>query len=82
MARQMAAACILGAGMALTGCNTVIGAGRDVQAVGGGISHVAREVNNELLGGYGSWNEGVASAGEPCDPAGEELSGASGLPPC
>lgn len=72
----------LAGALVLTGCNTVMGVGRDVQAVGGGISHVARDVNNEVFGGYGSWNEGTATAGEPCDPGGEELLGASGLPSC
>lgn len=82
MTRVATITCMLGAMAALTACNTVAGAGRDVQAVGGGISHVAREVNNEVFGGHSAGNEGVATAGKPCDPNGEELKGASGLPPC
>ncbi|WP_339950877.1 entericidin A/B family lipoprotein [uncultured Albimonas sp.] len=33
---------------ALAGCNTVEGAGRDIQAAGSGVSHVATESEEEL----------------------------------
>lgn len=82
MAPIKSCAAALAGALMLTGCNTVIGVGRDVQAVGSGISYVARDVNNEVFGGYGSWNEGIVTAGEPCDPAAGELRGGSGLPPC
>lgn len=82
MAPIKSCAAALAGALMLTGCNTVIGVGRDVQAVGSGISYVARDVNNEVFGGYGRWNEGTVTAGEPCDPAAGELRGGSGLPPC
>ena len=34
--------------LALAGCNTVDGAGQDVQAAGEGVSHAANEAEEEL----------------------------------
>lgn len=82
MRHPLLAACALSALSALPACHTIEGAGRDIQAVGGGVSYVARDINNEVFGGYGSWERGVASAGEPCDPNAGELAGGGGLPPC
>lgn len=82
MRRPILAACALGAILLMPACHTIEGVGRDIQAVGDGVSFVARDVNNEVFGGYGDWDEGVASAGEPCDPNAGELAGGSGLPPC
>jgi len=36
------------AATALAGCNTVDGAGRDIQAAGSGVSHAATEAEEEL----------------------------------
>lgn len=82
MKHSILATCALGAVMALPACHTVEGVGRDIQVVGDGVSFVARDINNEVFGGYGSWEQGVATAGEPCDPGDGELAGGSGLPPC
>ena len=70
------------AGILLAGCNTVAGVGKDVTAVGKGVSHFAYEVRDEVFGKPGPKPRGYAYAGEPCDPSGSELSGGSALPPC
>nr|WP_218161078.1 entericidin A/B family lipoprotein [Albimonas pacifica] len=36
------------AAAALSACNTVDGAGRDIQAAGSGVSHAANEAEEEL----------------------------------
>ncbi|MFN7056167.1 hypothetical protein [Hyphomonas sp.] len=71
-----------GGAFLLTGCHTVEGVGRDIQAVGTGIAYVARDTNDQLFGGYGGSPQGTAEVGEPCDALGDELAGGSGLPPC
>lgn len=82
MRRPILATCALGAILLLPACHTIEGVGRDIQLVGDGVRFVARDINNEVFGGYGSWEQGVASAGEPCDPNAGELAGGSGLPAC
>lgn len=73
----------IGAAMiALSGCNTVEGVGKDVTAAGKGVAHVAGEVRDEVFGKPGPKPRGYAAVGEPCDPSGSELRGGSGLPPC
>ena len=80
--------------IALTGCSTVAGVGKDVSAVGRGLTHVAGEVRDEVFTGgekpryvetrYTSQSEVRPSVmvREPCDPNAGELRGGSGLPPC
>jgi len=70
------------ASIVLTGCNTVAGVGKDVTAVGKGVTHVAFEVRDEVFGKPGPKPQGYASVGEACDPSGDELSGGNGLPAC
>lgn len=43
-----AAAFILTTSIVLAGCNTVEGAGRDIEAAGDGISEGAREVRDDM----------------------------------
>ncbi|MDJ0920160.1 MAG: hypothetical protein QNI84_03470 [Henriciella sp.] len=64
----------------LPACSTVDGVGRDIQAVGGGVSHLANEARDEMFGPRSS-NRYRAEAGDACDPYGDELAG-GGLPPC
>ena len=66
----------------LAGCNTVAGVGKDVTAVGKGVSHVAYEVRDEVFGKPGPKPQAYASVGEACDPYPDELRGGNGLPPC
>lgn len=80
--------------IALTGCSTVAGVGKDVSAVGRGLTHVAGEVRDEVFTGrdkpryvetrYTSQSEVRPSVivREPCDPNAGELRGGSGLPLC
>ena len=82
MRRPFLETCALGAVLLLPACHTIEGAGRDIQVVGDGVSFVARDINNEVFGGYGRWEQGVASAGEPCDRDAGELAGGSSLPRC
>ena len=35
-------------GLSMTGCNTIEGAGEDVQAAGSGIEHGAKEVKEDM----------------------------------
>ena len=80
----------------LAACNTVTGVGRDVQAVGSGISTASGYVQREVFG-VGQTRTQVASVnyiaatpqpgqptvsvGRACDPD-AELAGGEGLPPC
>lgn len=73
---------VLAASVALTGCNTMAGVGKDVTAVGKGVTHVAYEVRDEVFGKPGPQPRGYASVGEACDPNPDELRGGSGLPAC
>ena len=75
-------AAALASSVLITGCNTVAGVGKDVTAVGKGVSHVAYEVRDEVFGKPGPKPTAYAVAGEPCDPNPSELRGGSGLPPC
>lgn len=70
------------AGLMLAGCNTVAGVGKDVTAVGKGVTHVAFEVRDEVFGKPGPKPRGYAYVGEACDPTADELRGGNGLPPC
>jgi len=73
----------------LAGCNTVNGLGKDVQAVGRGVSQASVYVERQVFAPAKSpqAGSGVAErsatvrAGEACDPSGE-LAGGRGLPPC
>lgn len=75
----------------LAACNTVSGVGKDVSALGKGVTHMADEVSDEFFPAprrntvrtvyVQPQRRGVASAGQPCDPYSGELSGGS-LPPC
>lgn len=77
---------IMGAGVAasflLAGCNTFAGVGKDVTAVGNGVTHIAYEVRDEVFGKPGPKPRAYAEVGEACDPNPGELLGASGLPSC
>jgi len=83
---------LLAALMALTllpACNTVAGAGKDVSALGRGITHVATEVNDEVFQrdrrtypAEVRYRQPVATVGQACDPNASELYGGNGLPPC
>lgn len=64
----------------LPACSTIDGVGRDIQAFGGGVSHLATEARDEMFGPR-SQAQYRADAGEACDPYADELSG-GGLPPC
>ncbi|MEM1088008.1 MAG: entericidin A/B family lipoprotein [Pseudomonadota bacterium] len=78
----------------LGGCSTVSGVGKDVSAVGRGISHVADEIREEVFqrdakpryveNRYTSQSSVRPSVivKDPCDPNAGELRGGSGLPPC
>ncbi|MEO1642298.1 MAG: entericidin A/B family lipoprotein [Pseudomonadota bacterium] len=78
----------------LGGCSTVAGVGKDVSAVGRGITHVADEVRDEVFTRrdqpryvetrYTSQSSQRPSVvvKEPCDPNAGELRGGSDLPPC
>ena len=72
----------IAASFMIAGCNTVSGVGKDVTAVGKGVSHVANEVRDEVFGKPGPKPQGFARVGEPCDPNANELRGGNGLPPC
>ena len=72
----------IAASFLLTGCNTLAGVGKDVTAVGNGVTHVAYEVRDEVFGKPGPKPQAYASAGEACDPNPNELRGGAGLPPC
>lgn len=61
----------------LPACGTVAGVGRDVSALGHGISHVASEARAEMF----SSDRRYASAGDACDPYAGELDGGN-LPAC
>ena len=74
----------------LGACNTISGVGKDVSALGKGVTHMADEVGDEFFGAsrrntrtvyVQPQRRGVATAGQPCDPYSGELSGGS-LPPC
>ena len=80
----------------LSACNTVAGVGKDVQAVGSGISSASTYVQREVFGAgprrtdVASVNyiaatpqprQPTVSVGRACDPNGE-LAGGEGLPPC
>lgn len=69
-------------GMMLASCNTVAGVGKDVTAVGKGVTHVAFEVRDEVFGKPGPKPRGYAYVGEACDPSADELQGGNGLPAC
>ncbi|MEM9937269.1 MAG: hypothetical protein AAFZ91_03395 [Pseudomonadota bacterium] len=64
----------------VSACATVDGVGRDIQALGGGVSHLANEARDELFASA-STSRYRAEAGQACDPYADELSGGS-LPPC
>ncbi|MEM1036362.1 MAG: entericidin A/B family lipoprotein [Pseudomonadota bacterium] len=78
----------------LPACSTISGVGKDVSAVGRGISHVADEVREEVFvrdsdRRYAETRYTNQSSvrptvvvKEPCDPSAGELRGGSGLPPC
>ncbi|MEL8055491.1 MAG: entericidin A/B family lipoprotein [Pseudomonadota bacterium] len=78
----------------LPACSTISGIGKDVSAVGRGISHVADEVREEVFtrdsGPRYVENRYTTQSSvrptvvvkEPCDPSAGELKGGSGLPPC
>ena len=74
--------CVAVSSLLLAGCNTVAGVGKDVTAVGKGVTHVADEVRDEVFGKPGPKPQGYASVQQACDPASGELRGGTGLPPC
>lgn len=77
----------------LTACNTVTGVGKDVQAVGNGISSASNYVQREVFGAPAQptrvaqvrpvtpTRQPTVTVGRACDPNGE-LAGGEGLPPC
>ena len=67
--------------LAVPGCNTFEGVGKDISSLGRGVSHVANETRDALFA-PAPQHARVASAGEPCDPAAGELAGGTGLPRC
>lgn len=70
-----------GALLVVPGCHTFDGVGRDISALGRGVSHVANEVREEVFVADADSTR-VARAGEPCDPGAGELAGGNGLPRC
>lgn len=82
------------AAMGLSACSTVAGVGKDVSAVGAGVTHVANEVREEVFmkrdqsryqeTQYNSRSDTHPSVivKEPCDPNAGELRGGPSLPPC
>ena len=74
----------LGAGLAaimvLPACSTFEGFGKDISAVGRGVSHVANEVREEVF--MPKQQYASVSVGQACDPTAGELDGGNGLPPC
>ncbi|MEM1149543.1 MAG: hypothetical protein AAGI03_03175 [Pseudomonadota bacterium] len=78
----------------LGACNTIEGVGRDVQAVGTGVTSAAQFMERELFGPQPrqvrtaqassrtvTYRNPQVSVGRACDPGGD-LSGGTGLPPC
>lgn len=70
---------ILTAAFGLSACATVNGVGKDIAAVGNGVSHVANEVRDEVF--MSKPRRATASVGPACDPN-PELAGGNGLPAC
>ncbi len=62
----------------LSGCNTIAGVGKDLQAGGRAISEASDEVADSIRDAPNEY----AASGEKCDPAGRELKGRSSLPRC
>lgn len=85
---------VLAALAVMGGCSTVAGMGKDVSALGRGLTHVSDEVRDEVFTRrdqpryveqrYTSESDVRPSVivKEPCDPNADELRGGSGLPPC
>lgn len=78
------------AGLVLGGCSTVAGVGKDISAVGKGVTHVADEVREEVFGSptsrtvqtrYTATGSPTVIVSQPCD-ASPELAGGNHLPPC
>jgi len=77
--------------VSLGGCSTIAGVGKDISAVGGGVTHVANEVREEVFGPgvrtsqtrytSNSTSQPTVLVSKPCDPE-AELAGGTGLPPC
>lgn len=79
---------------ALPACSTVAGVGKDVSALGKGITHVADEARDEVFMAdaeprYVETRYQSARGGDPtvivrdaCDPHTKELRGGPDLPPC
>ncbi len=72
----------------LAACNTVQGVGKDVRAVGNGITGASSYVQRNVFGSEPQPTQTTyipaqpaVSVGQACDPNGE-LSGGEGLPPC
>lgn len=76
--KHLAIALPICAAIVLPACSTVEGVGKDVSAVGQGISHVANEARDEMFASEPRY----AKAGEACDPSAGELDGGNGLPAC
>ncbi|MCI4645172.1 MAG: entericidin A/B family lipoprotein [Hyphomonadaceae bacterium] len=73
----------------LAACNTVQGVGKDVQAVGQGVSNAANYVEREMFGPQTqrsdsariSYRTASIRVGPACDPE-TELAGGANLPAC
>lgn len=65
---------------ALSACNTVAGAGRDLQVAGRAIDHTADEVSDFLFEPDGQAT--TASAETDCDSGAKALKGKSSKPAC
>jgi entericidin B len=48
MKKMIALVSLLGFALALVGCNTISGAGKDVEATGKGIDNAAKDVQKKL----------------------------------
>ena len=69
---------VLAAALLLTGCNTVAGIGKDLQAGGQALS----EASDEVAGSFENASDNSAASGEACDPVGPELKGSNGQRRC
>ncbi|WOR14141.1 hypothetical protein RYZ27_10215 [Hyphomonas sp. FCG-A18] len=76
----------------LPACSTVAGVGKDVSALGRGITHVSDEVREEVFVSrnqpryvemrYQSEGEPTVIVRQACDPYATQLRGGPDLPPC
>lgn len=78
--KQAIFGCAMAGLIFLPACSTFEGVGKDISAVGKGVSHVANEVREEVF--MPKPRYASVEVGQPCDPSAGELDGGNGLPPC